>query len=290
MKKIYLLGLLALLAAFALFGLKKPSEDLLVPAGLPSAQPLVSFAVIGDPESDIENLNKALEIIKQKELQFVIIVGDLTEVGTPEQFEAIKKALEKSKVEYYVIPGNHDLWYGRKQCMGQEEEEFCSNVLTYRQYFSQNYYAENIHDLQFVFLDNGDEWLGLGRAQLDWLRHFLLDKKEFKEGQLDQKYLVFSHIPLHHPESDYVVGYHKKELRQEARDLLTEFCDHPPFALFFGHLHHTNDYEYKCKNGNQLKMYIAGSVNDKRNWQLPRFLKVDLYEGGRLKIEEIELQ
>ena len=47
---------------------------------------------------------------------------------------------------------------------------------------------------------------------------------------------------------------------------------------------------YGCGNNNQIRMINAGSVNETRNWQLPRFLKIDIFEDGSFKTKEIELK
>ena len=85
------------------------------------------------------------------------------------------------------------------------------------------------------------------------------------------------------------MGEYSQDLKDQASQLLEKFCQNPPLAIVSGHLHKVEDYKYSCSNGNNLRIINAGSVNEKRNWQLPRFLKIDLFEGGGLKIEEIEL-
>jgi hypothetical protein len=85
------------------------------------------------------------------------------------------------------------------------------------------------------------------------------------------------------------MGYRQPKLKEETQDLLTDFCQNPPLAIFSGHLHYSRDYYYQCDNGRQLKMINVGSVNSQRNWQLPRFLKVKVLGNGEVKIEEILL-
>ena len=48
------------------------------------------------------------DINMQKGLAFVLVTGDVTEHGDRASLEHAKKLLEKLKLPYYVIPGNHD--------------------------------------------------------------------------------------------------------------------------------------------------------------------------------------
>ncbi|GAF75761.1 unnamed protein product, partial [marine sediment metagenome] len=189
-------------------------------------KPILSFSIISDPESDIENLKKALQKTKEKNLKFVIIPGDLTQTGTPEELDQVKQTLQESKLDYYLIPGNHDIWYSRKK-----------NTHTFNQFFGPSYYAKEIGDYQFIFLDNSDEYLGMGAPQLSWLEVKLLNLKPLN-------FFIFSHIPFFHPQSPKAMGELNAKLKIEAQDLLNKFCQNPPLAIFSGHLHRTEDYGY----------------------------------------------
>jgi len=298
------LAILILFFGFKIFS-KKSKQQPGPSVNLNQNEPVLSFAVIGDPESDLTNLEKALTMIKNNNLSLAVLVGDLTSTGTPKQFEAIKKILDKSQVKYFTVPGNHDLWYEKKE-----------NIDVYQQYFDSRFLSQDFNSYQLFFLDNSDEWLGMGSEQLNWFNqsftHLPLypsrlrasfaevaTKAEQGFGRASPKALpaargqasiVFLHIPLYHPESKYVMGYREEKVKKEAKQLLIQLCQNPPLAIFSGHLHHTNQFEYKCANGNILKMISAGSVSSKRNWQKPRFLKAEILSNQELKIEEVVLE
>ena len=105
MKKFFLIAtvLFVFLVSFCLVRIVqvvKPFESLKLPYSSP--QPLespkpdnassvkLSFAVIGDVESDLINLKKALELVKQKNLEFAVVVGDLTKTGTSKELDEVK--------------------------------------------------------------------------------------------------------------------------------------------------------------------------------------------------------
>lgn len=280
MKKLFWLVMIAAGFFSGWFFFFLPKQTIKKPLVVPlnsEQRPLISFAVIGDPESDLENLEKALLKIKERQFEFVVIVGDLTQTGTPKEMEAIKKILDKPEIKYYFIPGNHDLWYSRQQ-----------NTDLFRRYFGQRYYAREIEGFHFIFLDNADEWQGIYQEQENWLNHYLFQQQDFLDQKI--KYLVFSHIPFWDPESKKAMGEYAPALKDQAKALLEKFCQTPPLAIISGHLHKTADLVYNCSQSAGIRMINSGSVNRQRNWQTARFLQLDLYQDSRLEIIEIELE
>lgn len=243
-----------------------------------SSKAELSFALIGDPENQLDNLEKALEKINSLGLEFVVIVGDLTSTGTDKEFKEIDRVLDKAEINYYLIPGNHDLWYEKKE-----------KANLWQQYFGQKYYARETGEYHLLFLDNSDEWQGFSQPELDWLGHYLFETEDFQSGKLEKKYLVFTHIPFWHPESKKAMGEYSQQMKDQAYEILQKFCQSPPLAVFSGHLHKTGDYNYGCSNGKQIRMINVGSIHETRNLQLPRFLQVKVLENGQISIKEIEL-
>lgn len=65
---------------------------------------------IGSPNGAAEeDLRRTVADINQMtDIAFVIITGDITELGTDEQIKTAREILSHLKVPYYIIPGNHD--------------------------------------------------------------------------------------------------------------------------------------------------------------------------------------
>jgi outer membrane protein assembly factor BamB/predicted phosphodiesterase len=70
----------------------------------------ISDTHIGSPTGPAEeDLRRTVRDINQmNDVAFVIITGDITELGTNEQLALAKQILDSLKVKYYIIPGNHD--------------------------------------------------------------------------------------------------------------------------------------------------------------------------------------
>lgn len=73
----------------------------------------VSFGRSLDPEPRIRNLVASLRTARAAGASHYVVSGDLTEVGTPEQFEAFADALHRAEVprdRIVLVPGNHDAY------------------------------------------------------------------------------------------------------------------------------------------------------------------------------------
>ncbi len=65
---------------------------------------------IGSPNGAAEeDLRRTVADINQMtDIAFVVITGDITELGTDEQIRTAREILSQLRVPYYIIPGNHD--------------------------------------------------------------------------------------------------------------------------------------------------------------------------------------
>lgn len=70
----------------------------------------ISDTHIGSPDGKAEqDLQRTVDDInKRSDLDFAVITGDITELGTDEQLLRAKKILDGLKIKYFIIPGNHD--------------------------------------------------------------------------------------------------------------------------------------------------------------------------------------
>jgi outer membrane protein assembly factor BamB/predicted phosphodiesterase len=68
----------------------------------------VSDTHIGSNNADEDLRRTVADINSQPELEFTIITGDITEMGTNEELKLAKEILSGLKKPYYIMPGNHD--------------------------------------------------------------------------------------------------------------------------------------------------------------------------------------
>jgi len=273
-KRIYLLVSVIILALS--FWQLKPILDIPkakfveTPTATPVTQkPLFSFSVIGDPESDLPNLKKALAISKSNGDEFTVIVGDLTHVGSEKELREVKKVLDESGLKYYAVPGNHDLYSAKK--LANDPTKYYQEIIG--RPFDKVLVNEK---LTLLLIDNSDEDEGISAEQMEFINEILSPNK----GNI----FIFLHIPVYHPESTYIMGYSNADVSKQKDELLNILKEASVSAIFAGHLHHTSSYEWSG-----IKFFVAGSVNSLRNWQTPRFLEVKVYKDKNLTASEMEL-
>ncbi len=71
----------------------------------------ISDTHIGSPDGKAEqDLQRTIDDInKRTDLDFVVITGDITELGTDAQLATAKKIFDGLKIKWFIIPGNHDV-------------------------------------------------------------------------------------------------------------------------------------------------------------------------------------
>src|SRR5690349_9174634 len=80
----------------------------------------ISDTHIGPPNGGAEeDLRRTVaDINSMKDLAFVVITGDITELGTNQQLRLAKQILDSLKIPYYIIPGNHDTGWSESGGLG----------------------------------------------------------------------------------------------------------------------------------------------------------------------------
>ena len=80
----------------------------------------ISDTHIGSPSGLAEeDLRRTVaDINNMTGIDFVIISGDITELGTWAELQTAKKILDGLKVKYYIIPGNHDTGWSESGGLG----------------------------------------------------------------------------------------------------------------------------------------------------------------------------
>ena len=70
----------------------------------------ISDTHIGSPDGKAEEdlIRTVQDINKRTDLDFVVLTGDITELGTNEQLAKAKKILDGLQTKWFIIPGNHD--------------------------------------------------------------------------------------------------------------------------------------------------------------------------------------
>ena len=179
-----------------------------------------SFATIGDTHlvdaRSTAPLARAVGALAANEqVQFVVMLGDLSEHGTLEQLGLASTSLARLEQPYYAVPGNHDVLLG-----GAEP------LANFTQRFDTTHWRES---------DGGWALLGLntcvGREQvvtvpeeeLAWL------DAQLERINTDRPIALFTHHPLNPTTADWRV--------ENAEAILARFGTHKLRLVASGHYH-----------------------------------------------------
>ena len=235
---------------------------------------IFKFALIADSHSDNIFLKKALDQIKKDypDIQFIIGLGDYTEVGTLNELKNVKAQLDSTGLRYFVAPGDHDLWDSRNKSL--------TPLANFNQIFGPSYQSFSFGNFKFIILFNSDNYLGLGESQKSWLSEQLARKDS-------AGIFVFLHEPLFHPSSDHFMGRVQDNLKNEAADLTRQLASAGVKRVFAGDTHYFTEYKDPQIG---IQMVTIGAITSARNLQNPRFSIVSVYEDGNSGVEDVEVK
>ncbi len=192
-------------------------------------------------EVSIAALEKVLTRLEQLDLDFLLLPGDLTQHGEPENHTWLSERLAQLPFPAYVIPGNHDV-------PAQQASDRAIGVADFPSYYAkfgysnpeQLYYSHEIlPGVRLIGLNSNQfdaqgEQIGMGQIdplQLNWL-------KETLSAAGDELILVM----VHHNVIEHLPGQMRNPLGrrymiQNAAELLQVLQAADVQLIFTGHLH-----------------------------------------------------
>lgn len=234
------------------------------------------FAIFADSHNENELLGKALSKAKDQKVQFVIGLGDYSEVGTEDELEKAKEELDRAGIRYFVTVGDHDLWDSRNK--GKNP------LSNFNKFFGPSYQSFTFGNAKIIILDNSDNYLGLGQDQIEWLKNELDNIKINPEINV---IFLMLHEPLFHPSSTRVMGKVTPKLKDETKTITRMLKNGGVKEVFAGDIHFFTRY-LEPETG--LSMTTIGAVTSQRNTQEPRFGIVTVFEDGTYEEEDVEIK
>ncbi|MEX2028012.1 MAG: metallophosphoesterase [Candidatus Curtissbacteria bacterium] len=315
MKKILLLVFVLLLgvaAAYFYFGpnpVKLVDNPQIEGAATVVKRPIMRIGLVSDSHNDNEILKKALAQAQGIGVNFVIGLGDWSDLGTEEELTAANKTFNDSKLKTFLLPGDRDLWDSRNR--GEEA------LLNYQDIFGRTVQTFEQKGVQFVLVDNSDIYKGISPEGWKSLEEALA-----KDAKL---HLVFAHKTPFHPDSSHVMGEDSPEVAKQAENLINLMQrTHPchsgdersedtridsgytgpcgscePKArmtsalcpavdgFFSGDLHFFA--KFKSPDAS-VKITTIGAVDADRNFQGPRFGVLTIFDDYSWEVEDVEIR
>ena len=190
-------------------------------------------------EVSIPALEVVLTHLETLDLDFLLLPGDLTQDGEPENHQWLQQRLANLPFPVYVIPGNHDVPTLKATDKSIAFQDFPSYYKKFGYDNSQRlYYSCEINsDVQLIAL-NSNQFNGEGRQlgcldgeQIIWLENTL--------SQLQDKLVL---VMIHHNVIDHLPGqsYHslgRRYMLDNAAILIDILAKFGVKLIFTGHLH-----------------------------------------------------
>jgi predicted phosphodiesterase len=139
---------------------------------------IVRFVTVGDPHltNNINNdqyrrLTKAVNYINgRSDIDFVVIMGDIVETATTNNFVVAKNLLSTLNKPYYVIPGNHDIG---------------SSISKFNVYFGPVERVVNVNGYQLIFVSISKDAHGINHWSFD-----------YSKADKSKPTVIFNHGPV----------------------------------------------------------------------------------------------
>lgn len=176
------------------------------------------FAVFGDPQIRSENISRLAAFKTDaiaRGVSFFVVLGDLTEDATTDQYTKIKSALDGVGIPYFATIGNHDLF----------QSGSAGGWDSWKSTFGPATYSLTVAGVvRFLMIDtaSGD----IGRSQFDWL-----------ESQLRTP-IAFNFVGSHYSLYDGITPVMWRISSVEERYKLMGIMDkYGVYAYVGGHVH-----------------------------------------------------
>lgn len=218
------------------------------------------FADVQEAVDDVQDIFGRMNA--DPSLRFVLMSGDLTERGTPEQLERFEAELRALHVPVFATLGNHELG---------------TDPLLFHRYFGRGSFSFEFRGLRFTLID--DASATIAPRTYDWLDGWLT------AGQ-DRAHVVLMHLPPLDP-----VGLRNGAFasRAEAGRLLTTLADGDVDLTVYGHVH-----SYYAFENAGIPAYISGgggAIPERLDGIARHYLAVDVepepqrFEVGVVRID-----
>ncbi len=144
----------------------------------------ISDTHIGSPNGGAEeDLRRTIrDINAMNDVAFVVLTGDITELGTNEELKLAKQILDSLKIPYYIMPGNHDTGWSE------------SGGVMFSTVFGYDKFSFEFNGIRFLGCPSGP-YVRMSdghvpRDAVNWL------DKELKTLKTDQPVIFLNHYPL----------------------------------------------------------------------------------------------
>lgn len=239
---------------------------------------LLKVGLVADSHNDNDLLAKALSQAKGMGVNFVIGLGDYSNVGTIDELKAAKEVFEKSGLSYYVTLGDRDQWASRN-AVGEATGNFVFVFGGVDKTTEQS-------GVRFLIVNNADIYNGISADDWEILNRSLSGCRG-PVASSPHPCFIFAHKTPYHPQSAHIMGEHSEQVKSQANRLIELIEEKQIDGFFSGDLHFFA--KFNSPSGS-VKMTTIGAVTRAPNPQGPRFGVLTVYEDYSWEVEDIEIR
>jgi len=256
-----------------------------LPFDLVGNELLFKICLISDIHEDEENLKKVLEKSGNLNCERLFILGDLTNYGDTDSLKKIRDVLNTSGIEYYAIPGDHDI------------ADSLSPV-NFNEVFGINYHIMEYSGVTFLLIDNSANYTEIGSIQMSWFEKnigsadFVVMAQPLLTEGLNPPFSSTYMGSMINPPEDYKLKEKQEYVRKQRDFLLDLIRDNDNIkAIIAGDHHRSSKLDDPIRLS--LKHYVVGAttgtVNDYPQTviQSSRFSVLSVYDDGKYSIEDV---
>ncbi|KKS37133.1 hypothetical protein A2380_02280 [candidate division WWE3 bacterium RIFOXYB1_FULL_43_24] len=248
---------------------------------------VAEIAIISDIHDDAENLTVALEKIQERGIEDVFILGDITGYGDVPSLTKIKGILEGSGVEYFALPGDHDM------AQSSDTDNFTS-------VFGNEYGETDIAGYNFVYFNNAANYTIIEPGAISWIETQLPDADFFLVSQpLHTEELAppFNRIFMGSTNgevTDLTLADKQDAVKSQGEMLLSLVRDTVGVKALIAGDHHKSSSLVDPKRPS-LMHYTVGAITSSLNeypqkaLQSSRFSVLSIYQDGSYEVSDIVL-
>lgn len=186
-------------------------------------------------QHDPKYLERAVNYILENDFDVVVCTGDLTNTGQPNEFETVKKIMQKlvdSKIPVIYTPGNHDCYVSRPHCVKAVREMFkYVNSCDYE--LDELPVVRHINGIDFIIFNNSrpttlifsGAWVT--KKDSDWIKNFCSQEKKYPRVLVNHYPIIEKHTLLRMRHCLYGQSEILKLLESGSIDL--SICGHRHF-------------------------------------------------------------
>lgn len=242
-------------------------------SGKTAEEVILKIALISDSEDDFDSLEKALTLAKEEKVSDIIFLGDLTNWGDRETLLQGRDLLDATGINYYIIPGDHDL-------ADSASAGDLTGLNNFLEVFEDTFYSFSIEGINFVLLNNAGNHSLISSADIG----------KFQSELPNADFIMLSQ-PLYSKNLARSMGVIDGEADEEVKaqaDSVLESIRKSQVKAIIAADHHMSGKAVDPINSS-LFHHTIGALTAEKNFQKQKFAILKVYKDKTYTLDDKEI-